>query len=306
MFRHTGGVIAAPVVMDPSELDRHFRTFQRQRDPAALAAVFDAAAPRLLLVAMHLGRDAATAEDPVQTVFLPVLRDADRCAPGQPVLPWLLGMVEHRAIDARRLAYRRRERAGPEVVGSAHGVADAAGTPPDLAADAEGRERVAEALAGMPRDYRDVLTRRLVHGLAAVDIAHSLGLSPATVRMRTARGLKLLRAALPRGLATPGLLAWLGAESLRARDGLQAVRATVLKAAGVGAGTTVGGSWLLGIAILLLCAVGAWSLAGPGDDAVAPALAPLAAPVVADADPMAGSAGEAPNRADGAAALAAG
>lgn len=139
MFRHTGAVIAAPVVMDPSELDRHFRTFQRQRDPAALAAVFDAAAPRLLLVAMHLVRDAATAEDLVQTVFLPVLRDADRCAPGRPVLPWLLGMVEHRAIDARRLAYRRRERAGPEVVGSAHGVADAAGTPPDLAADADGR-----------------------------------------------------------------------------------------------------------------------------------------------------------------------
>jgi DNA-directed RNA polymerase specialized sigma24 family protein len=139
MFRHTGAVIAAPVVMDPSELDRHFRTFQRQRDPAALAAVFDAAAPRLLLVAMHLGRDAATAEDPVQTVFLPVLRDAERCAPGRPVLPWRLGAIEQRRIDARRLAHRRRERAGPEVVGSAHGVADAAGTPPDLAADAEGR-----------------------------------------------------------------------------------------------------------------------------------------------------------------------
>ena len=292
--------------MDPSELDRHFRTFQRQRDPAALAAVFDAAAPRLLLVAMHLVRDAATAEDLVQTVFLQVLRDADRCEPGRPVLPWLLGMVEHRAIDARRLAYRRRERAGPEVVGSAHGVADAAGTPPDLAADAEGRERVAEALAGMPRDYRDVLTLRLVHGLAAVDIAHSLGLSPATVRMRASRGLKLLRAALPRGLATPGLLAWLGAESLRARDGLQAVRATVLTAAGVGAGTTVGGSWLLGIAILLLCAVGTWSLAGSGEEAVAPAVAPLAAPLVADADPTAVSTARASNLADGTAALAAG
>ena len=138
MFRHTDAAVAAPVVMDPSELDRHFRTFQRQRDPAALAAGFDAAAPRLLLVAMRLVRDAATAEDLVQTVFLPALRDADRCAPGRPVLPWLLGTIEQRRIDARRLAHRRRERAGPEVVGSAHGIAEAAGTSPALADDADG------------------------------------------------------------------------------------------------------------------------------------------------------------------------
>ena len=55
---------------------------------------------------------------------------------------------------------------------------------------------------------------RLVHGIAAVDIAHSLGLPPATVRTRLSRGLQLLRNALPRGLATPALLAWLGDRAL--------------------------------------------------------------------------------------------
>ena len=268
--------------MDTDALDRHFRTFQRNRDPAALAAVFDVAAPRLLLVAMHLVRDAATAEDLVQTVFLQVLRDTDRCQPGRPVLPWLLGMLEHRAIDARRRAHVRREQGGGDGVGAAHDIAAAAAPPSDLAADAEARERVAEALAGMPREYREVLTLRLVHGLAAVDIAHSLGLPPATVRMRASRGLKLLRGALPRGLVTPALLAWLGAESLRARDGLQAVRTKVLAAAGGGAAATFGGLWLVGIAVLLMVAVGAWSLSGHGANALVPTVAPTPAVVAAE------------------------
>ena len=266
--------------LDP--LDSSFRAYQQQRDPAALAAVFDAAAPRLLLVAMHLVRDAATAEDLVQTVFLQVLRDAGSCQPGRPVLPWLLGMLEHRAIDARRRAHVRREQGGAEAFGAARGVAAVAATPPDLAADAECRQLVSEALAGMPREYREVLTLRLVHGLAAVDIAHSLGLAPATVRMRASRGLKLLRSALPRGLATPALLAWLGAESLRANDGLQAVRAKVLAAAGGGVAATFSGLWLGGIVVLLMIAIGAWRWSGSGATPFAPAAAPAPAVVAAE------------------------
>ena len=242
--------------MSTDSLDHHFRTFQRSRDPAALAAVFDAAAPRLLLVAMHLVRDAATAEDLVQTVFLQVLRDAAGFDARRPVLPWLLGLLEHRASDVRRRAHVQRER-GPEALPLA---ASAVPSPERTAADAEVRQRVAEALAGMPHDYRHVLTLRLVHGLAAVDIAHSLGVPPATVRTRLKRGLELLRGALPRGLATPVLLAWLGGEALRASDGLQAVRAKVLAAAGGGTVSMVAAWSLAAVAALLLAlaAARAW------------------------------------------------
>lgn len=237
-------------------LDRDFLRFQRTRDPDALAAVFDAAAPRLLLVAMHLCRDAAAAEDLVQTVFLQALRDVDRFDARRPVMPWLLAILEHRASDLRGRAHRRREQAGPgtaidEAVGHAP-------SPEREAIAAEVRQRLAEALAGMPRDYRDVLTLRLVHGLAAVEIAHAQGLPPATVRTRLRRGLELLRSALPRGLATPGLLALLGAELLRARDGLAAVRAQVLAAATAGTGVASGiGFWgMLAACVLLVC--GGW------------------------------------------------
>lgn len=252
--------------MSSEPFEQDFRRFCSTRDPAALAAVFDATAPRLLLVAMHLVRDAATAEDLVQAVFLQVLRDADRFDRTRPVLPWLLGMLEHRAHDLRRRAHVRRERPGGDLVQTIESAA-AGTTPVANAAHTELREKVAEAIAGMPAEYRTVLTLRLVHGLAAVDIAHAHGLPPATVRTRLRRGLELLRGALPRGLATPGLVALLGAELLRARDGLAAVRAKVLLAAGAAAPVGLG-SWLgLAVALLLLlgAGLGGASLLAPGE-----------------------------------------
>lgn len=235
-------------------LDRDFQTFLRTRDPVALAAVFDAAAPRLLLVAMHLCRDAATAEDLVQTVFLQALRDIDRFDARRPVLPWLLGLLEHRASDARQRAHVRRERSGgPEVAAA---WAASGPSPERAAADREVRERVAQALSGLPRDSRDVLTLRLVHGLSSVEIAHAHGLPPATVRTRLRRGLQQLRRALPRGLATPGLLALLGTEMLRASDGLAAVRGKVLAAAG--GGVAVGAGWWFALAGCVALACGGW------------------------------------------------
>jgi len=257
---------ATPVriaVVDPDSLDRDFLRYRQSRDPAALAAVFDAAAPRLLLVAMHLVRDTATAEDLVQTVFLQLLRDAERLDSRRPVLPWLLGVLEHRAVDLRR-----RHRAAPAGHKVAGAVARAA-SPEHEAVAEETRQRIAEALGGMPRDYRDVLTLRLVHGLSAVQIGQSLGTSPATIRTRLRRGLQLLRGALPRGLATPALLVWLGSESLRASDGLQAVRAKVLAAAGGGAVATAGWLWLVAAVVVLLPLGGAfaWGVGRDGSSA---------------------------------------
>lgn len=240
--------------MQADPLDRDFQAFRQSRDPAALAAVFDAAAPRLLLVAMHLCRDAATAEDLVQTVFLQVLRDVERFDGRRPVMPWLLALLEHRASDHRQRAHVRREKAAE---GDASALATSV-SPPRAAADAEVRERVAEALAGMPRDYREVLTLRLVHGLSSVQIAHAQSLPPATVRTRLRRGLDLLRGALPRSLAHRGLLALLAAELAFARDGMAAVRSKVLATAAAGTGATFAVGWWLGIAATFVLGAGSW------------------------------------------------
>lgn len=94
--------------MHRDAIDQDLRRFQRTRSPEALAAVFDPAAPRLMLVAMHLVGDVAMAEDLVQTMFLAVLRDVDQGDASRAALPWLLGILEHRAHGWLRRAYRRR------------------------------------------------------------------------------------------------------------------------------------------------------------------------------------------------------
>ena len=273
--------IALPAMRTPTDVE--FERFARTRDPVALAAVFDHTAPSLLLVAMHLCGDAADAEDLVQTVFLQAIRDAARYDPAQPVLPWLLGILQHRAVDLRRAAHRRRERTP-----FAEAAAPERDEPDQAVASQETLQQIAASLDALPAPYREVLTLRLVHGLRAVDIAHAQSASPETVRTRLRRGLEMLRKLLPKGIATPALLALLGGESLRAGVGLAAVKQVVLRGLQVASATAaVGGAvlmkWLLAGAAVAAASL-LWVLVMAPDATVAPpAMLPAVAPVVAGA-----------------------
>lgn len=241
-------------------IDTDFRRFQATGAPEALAAVFDAAAPRLLLVAMHLCRDAAAAEDLVQTVFLAAIKDADQFDASRPVLPWLLGILEHRAADRRNRAHVTRERGSRALQAIGDAIADPQPSPVSAAEDAELRSQVASAIESVPKQYREVLTLRLVHGLRAVDIAHAQGVSPETIRTRLRRGLGMLRSHLPRGVATSAMLTLLAAECLRASNGLPAIRGHILQTL-TGPATAVASSvaakWLWGLGIGAAILIGA-------------------------------------------------
>ncbi|MEQ1891949.1 MAG: sigma factor, partial [Planctomycetota bacterium] len=101
--------------MDTSP-ESDFRRFRERGDAAALARVFDALAPKLLLVAQHLTRDAGAAEDLVQTTFLAALRDARGYDERRPLVGWLAGILAHRAQDERRRAsVRATEPLGEEL-----------------------------------------------------------------------------------------------------------------------------------------------------------------------------------------------
>src|SRR5262249_53580687 len=79
-----------------------FPRFQQERDPQALAEVFDAAAPQLLRLALHLSRDPNAAEDLVQTTFLVAIEHRMDYDPGSPLLPWLFGILHNRLRVQRR------------------------------------------------------------------------------------------------------------------------------------------------------------------------------------------------------------
>jgi RNA polymerase sigma-70 factor (ECF subfamily) len=199
------------------DLDRDFSAFRRNGDATALARVFDAAAPRLLLVASHWTQDPADAEDLVQVAFVQAVRDAAQWDETRPVLRWLAGIVAHRALD------RRRQRRSERPTEAATLDAFAAPTPSPLAAaiDGEQLDRITQALARLEPPYQEVLVLRVLHGLQPTAIAHALGRAPATVRKQLERGLQQLRGLLPAALASAFVL-------LLPERGLAAMRAHVL------------------------------------------------------------------------------
>lgn len=198
--------------------EQHFEDFRRHADAAALAAIFDALAPELLLVAAHVAPMASDAEDLVQATFLDAIEKADRWDAGRPLMPWLIGIFVHHARALRRQKARALDatRLHPQHVPS----------PLDSAADAEVAEHFAAALRSLSRQYRQVLTLRLVHGLLPTAIAHALGCPVATVKTRLQRGLEWLRKLLPPGLAATVAMA------VTTGRGLAAVRTAVLAHAG--------------------------------------------------------------------------
>jgi len=249
------------VRMDP--LARRFERWRRHGDLRALGEVFDALAPRLLPVALHLCGNPADAEDALQEAFVQAMRRAEDFDPRRRLEPWLAGFLTNTARNAAR---RERRRAGETL--------------PDLASDAEGplaaaeRQELIAALrthvGELPTEQRQVLMLQLQHGLAPAEIAEVLEVPAGTVRMRLHRGLAVLRRLLPVGFA-----AWLfGALPSR---GLAAVRQAVLQVGReqvVAAGTTlvaasaVGGllaikKLLVGGLALLLLGLLYWWFASP-------------------------------------------
>lgn len=196
--------------------EQDYARFRDRGDVQALAAVFDALAPELLLVAAHLTRDGAAAEDLVQATFVDAITKAAQWDAQRPLLPWLLGILTNHA----RVRYRRGRRE------------DCTRTMPDRATHqtprvaAEQRE-VADAIASglreVPNPLRQALVLRLVHELSPTQIAHALACPVATVKTRLRRGLQALRRLLPRGLVGGLVMVLCG------RSGLAALRQQVVE-----------------------------------------------------------------------------
>lgn len=261
---------------DPRSLEALFVDYRRAGTPAALAELFDRAAPELLRVACHVARDLATAEDLVQQAFLTAIESAPRFDERRRVLPWLLGILANHARNGRRSAARvgeLRVLPGGGPIAPGRSVAAAAGLR-ELDAVVQ---RELELLA---EPYREVAILTLRHELAPAEIARALGRSPGTVRVQLHRALEQLRQRLPRGAAlaswvAPSLVGEIG-------RGLLAVRVEVVAAAKVAAvaATAVGGASIgsllviskkvIGVALVLSIGAGAYWLQRGPDPVVAP------------------------------------
>ena len=85
-------------------LSTRFEHYRTCGDVAALGEVFDALAPRLLSVALHLTGSPSDAEDVLQQTFILAMRQRDSFDATRRVEPWLSGLLTNVAPNHRRAA----------------------------------------------------------------------------------------------------------------------------------------------------------------------------------------------------------
>jgi RNA polymerase sigma-70 factor (ECF subfamily) len=124
----------------------------------------------------------------------------------QELLAWLRRILSHNLFnEARRFAAQQRDtsreisidqvRAGVEhsSVALARGLAADTPTPSQVASQRESAVRLADALAKLPEDYRDVLMLRVFEELPAEEVAQRMNRTAGAVRMLQMRALQALR-----------------------------------------------------------------------------------------------------------------
>jgi RNA polymerase sigma factor (sigma-70 family) len=139
---------------------------------------------------------AAEAEDLAGEVFLQLVRDLPRFAPGgedpeRDFRAWVFTIVHRRLLDERRRRARKPTAPLPESLDVPGGdVADDAATQID-------RWRVMEILAELPPDQRSVLLLRILGDMTIEEIAKAIGKRPGAVKALQRRGLKRVQRAYP-------------------------------------------------------------------------------------------------------------
>ena len=153
----------------------------REGDAAAFDALFSRWAAPLLRYLERMLRDAATAEELVQEVFLRVHRARDRYAPEARFSTWLYRIATNLALNELRRPRRREAHRGLDDPGA---ESLAAATP--RADDVVHARRLGEAavleLEALPDRQRAALWLGAVEGLAYSEVAVALGVSEKAVK----------------------------------------------------------------------------------------------------------------------------
>ncbi|MGH2364701.1 MAG: sigma-70 family RNA polymerase sigma factor [Chloroflexota bacterium] len=165
-----------------------------ERDPDALARLYDAYAGLAYSLTLRMLRDPGLAEDVVQEAFFNVWRNAGRfeLARGS-VHTWLLSIVHNLTIDKLRRA--RRKHSLDVGLDAAEEVLEA----PDVWRDVSARletERIRQGLSGLPSEQRRTIELAYYGGCTQTEIAARLHIPLGTVKGRLRLGLDKLRLAL--------------------------------------------------------------------------------------------------------------
>lgn len=180
----------------------------------ALASLYDRHAAAIFAVASRLTRDRGVAEEVVQDTFLALWDRAESFDPATATLAtWLHAIARNRTIDRLRAAGRRPHlvdlsEGGGSALSETEALDRAAGNgrilagavapdAPDAAFLAkETRATIEVAIGALEADERTVIVLAYRDELSQAEIAERLGWPLGTVKTRTRRALRRLRAAL--------------------------------------------------------------------------------------------------------------
>jgi RNA polymerase sigma-70 factor (ECF subfamily) len=167
------------------------------RDERALAELVDLTAPWLLGVAHAMLRDSAEAEDVVMETFRITWNSiTPTTAESRGLLPYLLRVTRHRAID--RLRSRQRRQRSLALLGTLDDRGSIAPEEPNEAAHPGWHlhRQVHEALGDLPDEQRTAVRLAYFEGLSQSEIASTLGIPLGTVKTRLRLAFARLRTSL--------------------------------------------------------------------------------------------------------------
>ena len=187
---------------DPTDLSLLQRI--AARDTAALAELYDRHSRLLFGLILRIIRDRGDAEDILQEAFVRVWTRAEMydARMGGP-LPWLVRVARNCAIDRVRARRVRATVDAPWFYPPAFETATPARaiqTPETDVLDAERRQTLGDALAGIPAEQRLLIEAAFFEGYTHSELAQRFGLPLGTVKTRIRAGLSTMRRRLEHAL----------------------------------------------------------------------------------------------------------
>lgn len=141
-------------------------------------------------------RDPVTANDLFQGCWEKIIRARGTYRPTAPFRAWMYRIARNHAAD-----HFRRQRPTAEL--SPEALASENPGPEQLLAAAAQRQRLEQALAGLPPEQRETLLLRLDAGLTLAEIASVTGVNAETAKSRLRYAVARLRTAVARSPGGP-------------------------------------------------------------------------------------------------------
>jgi len=170
-------------------------------DDAALATLYDKAAPTMFGCLLRILRRRALAEEALQDVFVQIWQRASQfdAARGR-AFAWMVAIARYRAIDILRR--ERADSVDPFVLAETLAGADSEAETPRFSADSQTLER---CLARLAAEQRDSIRLAYLFGRSHQEIASALNRPLGSVKSWIRRGLIALRECIEScGTPTPG------------------------------------------------------------------------------------------------------